>query len=107
MQMQWPGQQQTHKQHRVIQRKDSQHPPSVELPKISFIFERIKQDSRNQKSRQYEKKVDTRISVMQPRPDRSINKSLRLIVGFKRVATDHHQNRESAYPIQRQQMAAR
>ena len=44
---------------------------------------------------------------MQQLPNLSKYKSLGLIVSLKRVASDHHQNRQPPHAVQRQQVATR
>src|ERR1035437_11085469 len=82
--------QRQHQEHRVIQRKDTQCAPNIEVPDAMQLVARIEKDAGNQETGENEKNIDAGPSPWH----------------FQIVVPKDHQERDGAQTIQRREISA-
>ena len=96
---------QRHRQRRIVQRKNPQRPPHVEVAKVVLLAFRVEQNAGDQKTRQHEKQIDAPAAQLdQPRCPIALR---RPIAAAAKAIQRHHHDRQPADRIQRRNMPAR
>jgi hypothetical protein len=101
------GEQEADQQDAVVEGEDAQGAAGVELAEVAFVLQGVDQNAGDKKAGEDEEEVDAKVAVVEDGADEPGENTAGMVIGFKDVGTDDHQNGKAADAVERKEMALR